>query len=117
MILKAVYSIIGLLLGFACIVVGLVLSLNGVSGHTSWTAEALGLSTTLNDAAPGVIVFVVGAVMVWITRFKVKETYRGSSGRPAVPADEPTGFSGGGAGAELGWEERTMVYQEDRNLI
>jgi hypothetical protein len=57
----------------ACIIVGAILSLAGAVGHTSWTASALGLSTSLNDAAPGVIVFVVGIFMVLITRFRVRE--------------------------------------------
>jgi hypothetical protein len=49
-----------------------VLGLHGVAGHTSWTASLLGFSTNLNDAAPGVILFVVGIFIVLITGFKVK---------------------------------------------
>ena len=71
--LKFVYSIVGLLVGLSCIIAGVVLGVNGVVGHTSWTASLLGLSTTMNDAAPGVIVFVVGIFMVLITRFRVRE--------------------------------------------
>jgi hypothetical protein len=33
----------------------------------------IGLSTNLNDAAPGVVVFIVGVLCVWITRFNVRE--------------------------------------------
>lgn len=71
--LKFVYSMTGLLLGLACIVAGVVLGLSGVAGHTSWTASALGLSTSMTDAAPGVIIFVVGIFFVWMTRFKVRQ--------------------------------------------
>jgi hypothetical protein len=60
----------GLILGLVCIFVGLALGLSGVVGNTSWTASLLGLSTSLTDATPGVIVFVVGIFMVLITRFK-----------------------------------------------
>ena len=66
--LKFVYSIVGLLVGLSCIIAGVVLGVNGVVGHTSWTASLLGLTTSMNDAAPGVIVFVVGIFIVLITR-------------------------------------------------
>jgi hypothetical protein len=70
--LKFIYSMTGLFLGLACILSGVVLGLNGVFGKTSWTASLLGLSTSLTDATPGVIVFVVGIFMVLITRFRFK---------------------------------------------
>lgn len=71
--LKFAYSLVGLLLGLTCIIAGVILGLGGVTSHTAWTASALGLSTSMTDATPGVIVFVVGIFMVLITRFKVKE--------------------------------------------
>src|SRR5258706_5581469 len=46
------YSILGLILGLACILAGSILGLFGVVGHTSFTASLLGLTTNLNDAAP-----------------------------------------------------------------
>ena len=55
---KLVYSTIGLVLGLSCIIV-------------SFTGSLIGLSTILNNAAPAVIVFVVGIFMVWITRIRV----------------------------------------------
>ena len=71
--LKLVYSLVGLFLGLSCIISGSVLSLYGATGHTSLIASFLGLSTQLNDAAPGVVIFIVGIFMVLITRFQVKE--------------------------------------------
>ncbi len=68
------YSIVGLVMGLACILAGLLLGLYGVTGHTSWTASVLGVSTNPSDAAPGVVVFVVGIFIVFLTRFKVRET-------------------------------------------
>jgi hypothetical protein len=70
--LKFAYSIVGLVVGLICIIVGMILGLSGVAGHTNWTADFLGLSTNLNDAAPGVIVFIVGIFITLITRFRVK---------------------------------------------
>ena len=72
--LKFAYSLVGLIVGLACILVGLILGIYGAAGHTSWTASVFGLSTNLNDAAPGVVVFVVGIFIVFITRFKIKDT-------------------------------------------
>jgi hypothetical protein len=71
---KLIYSISGLVLGLACILTGLVLGLAGVAGHTNFTASLLGLNWNMTDAAPGVVVFVVGVFMVWISRFKVEAT-------------------------------------------
>jgi hypothetical protein len=69
---KFIYSTFGLVVGTVCIAAGTFLGVSGVVGHTSWTASMLGFSTNINDAAPGVIVFVVGIFFVLITRFKVK---------------------------------------------
>ena len=96
--LKFAYSVIGLVLGLACILTGLVLGLAGVTGHTTFTASLLGLSTNLTDAAPGVVVFVVGIFMVLITKFKVKASQETRyHPPPAVPpqAPAPTETTGG----------------------
>ena len=65
------YSTLGLVLGLASIVSGTALGLNGVAGSTSWTARVLGLESQINDAAPGVVLFIVGVFYVWITKPKV----------------------------------------------
>ena len=84
--LKFAYSIVGLIVGLACILVGLLLGVYGVAGHTSWTASVLGLSTNLSDAAPGVMVFVVGIFMVFLTRFRVKDAIA----RHVAPVQAPS---------------------------
>ena len=66
------YGKLGLILGLASIVGGIILGLNGVAGSTSWTAKLLGLESKINDAAPGVVLFVVGLFMVWVTKPRVK---------------------------------------------
>jgi hypothetical protein len=63
-----VYGILGLVLGLASIIGGVVLGLNGVAGNTSLTAKLIGFSIGVNDAVPGVILFVVGAIFIYITR-------------------------------------------------
>jgi hypothetical protein len=70
-VFEYIYGILGLLLGLACILGGVILGLRGVTGSTSWTADALGLSSNINDATPGVVLFVVGIFLVWITKPKL----------------------------------------------
>jgi hypothetical protein len=48
------------------------MGLHGVAGHTSWTASLLGLHSNVSDAAPGVVLFIVGLFMIWATKPKVK---------------------------------------------
>jgi hypothetical protein len=74
-----IYSMTGLLLGLASMILGSFLFLRGVTGATSWTAKILGASSQITDAAPGVVLFVVGLFVVYITRFKV-ESKREPSG-------------------------------------
>lgn len=67
------YAMLGLVLGMACIIGGVILCLNGVAGSTSWTAKLFGLfQSKINDAAPGVVLFVVGIFFVVATKPKVK---------------------------------------------
>jgi len=67
-----VYSLAGLVLGLACVLAGMVLCLNGVTGSTSWTAKFIGVESSVSDATPGVVLFFVGLYVVWVTRFKIK---------------------------------------------
>lgn len=67
-----IYSILGLVLGFTCIVGGIILFLNGIAGSTNWTAKILGAESKINDAAPGTILFIVGLFIVFITKYKMK---------------------------------------------
>jgi hypothetical protein len=66
------YSIIGLVMGTIALVFGCFLVFWGIAGHSSLTASVLGLSASLNDAAPGVVLFLVGFFVVWATRPTVK---------------------------------------------
>jgi len=68
------YSILGLLLGFVCVIGGILLFLAGVTGAVSWTARFLGASSELLDAAPGALLFVVGLFIVFVTRYNLQST-------------------------------------------
>ena len=67
-ILTFVNLTVGLLLGLSCIIGGLTLTIFGAVSHTSWTMSLFGLSNSVNDAAPGVLLFIVGSVLLLITR-------------------------------------------------
>ena len=69
---ELIYSVIGLFLGLAAIIGGITLFLNGVVGTTSWTAKIFGAESTITDAAPGAILFIVGLFIVISTRYKFK---------------------------------------------
>ena len=66
------YSMAGLVVGVICIVGGIVLLALGVSGQVTWTTEVPGAKSVLKDAAPGVVLIVVGFLVVFVTRFSVK---------------------------------------------
>ena len=67
-----VYSLCGLILGLACLIGGVLMFLNGVTGAASWTTRILGIESQVSDAAPGAILFVVGLFVVVVTRFTVR---------------------------------------------
>jgi len=65
-----IYSLAGLILGLVCVIGGIILFFHGITGPTtSWTTSVLGIN--VSDAAPGVVLFIVGLIFVWITQFKV----------------------------------------------
>ena len=70
--LQLIYSLAGLVFGLGCIVGGLGLFLHGVAGSTSWVGDFIGVQSWLADAAPGTILFIVGLLVVWLTRFSIR---------------------------------------------
>jgi hypothetical protein len=79
-VLQLIYSLAGLTLGLACVIGGILLFFHGVAGSTSWVGQFIGVQGRLSDAAPGTVLFVVGLLVVWVTRFDVRlrarERYR-----------------------------------------
>jgi apolipoprotein N-acyltransferase len=71
-VLQLIYSLAGLVLGLSCVIGGILLFFHGVAGPTSWVGEFIGVQSKLSDAAPGTVLFVVGLLVVWLTRFNVR---------------------------------------------
>ena|SRR5437867_12758959 len=74
---QLVYSLAGLVLGLVCIIGGCILFFGGISGSTTWTAKIMGAESTISDAAPGAVLFVVGLFLVVVTRFQFTHKKRG----------------------------------------
>jgi uncharacterized protein YjeT (DUF2065 family) len=66
---EAKKSTFGLVIGLICLVAGLVLIYAGVEGSIDWTLKGIGLESKLAKASPGALLFVVGVIIIWITRF------------------------------------------------
>jgi uncharacterized RDD family membrane protein YckC len=78
---QLLYSVGGLLLAAFCMFSGVLLCIRGASGSSNFTAALLGANTAINDAAPGVVLFVVGLLVVWITRMSIRTTNSQGKGR------------------------------------
>ena len=63
-----IYGLSGLLLGLSTIIAGTIMCVHGVVGSSSWSAKILGAQSNINDAGPGVVLFLVGLFVVRITR-------------------------------------------------
>ena len=70
--LQFYYSMAGLVLGLLCIIGGIVLFVLGINGSITWITKLSEVESSLYDAAPGAVLFIVGVLVVWITRFIVK---------------------------------------------
>ena len=79
--LQLAYSLAGLTLGLICVVGGILLFFHGVTGSTSWVGHVIGVQGGLSDAAPGTVLFIVGLLVVWITRFDVRVRRQRGRGR------------------------------------
>ncbi len=80
------YSLAGLIAGLACVIGGMVLFLNGIEGGGSWTADVFGVKIT--DAAPGIVLFILGVVLSNITAFTVRFSPSKAPTPPSAPSLE-----------------------------
>ena len=71
---RFIYSMAGLVLGLLCMIGGAALIFFGITGAISWTTKILGSESTVANAGPGVILFIIGLFVTIATRYKVKVT-------------------------------------------
>jgi hypothetical protein len=61
----------GLLFSVVVLLAGCSLFYVGISGNLERVARTLGLTTEMAEASPGALLFFVGLLLVWATRYKV----------------------------------------------
>jgi len=60
------------MIGLSCMIGGVIICLRRVSGATNWDVNLLGLHSRITDAAPGALLLIIGLMLVFITRFRVR---------------------------------------------
>jgi hypothetical protein len=68
---RFLYSLTGLLLGSAICLTGLVLLLHGLNAPRPWLGELIGSPLPISDIFPGIVMFIFGIVLIFITRQKI----------------------------------------------
>jgi len=68
------YSKLGLGAGLIVIGVGALLLILGITGSVDWGLRLAGLESKLSNASPGVVAMVVGLIIIFRTRPRVKIT-------------------------------------------
>ena len=64
------YSIIGLIAGISSIGFGIWLLILGLSGKMNWSVTVLGFKSEIAEATPGAMLFIVGLVIILLTKYK-----------------------------------------------
>ncbi len=59
-------------IGLGVIVLGVLLTILGATGAVDLRLQGLGLNAHVANAAPGVVLMLIGLFIIWLTRFTVK---------------------------------------------
>lgn len=62
----------GRMVGLLVILIGVILMIAGVTGAVDLKLSGLGLNVQVANAAPGVVVALIGLVIVWRTNLTIK---------------------------------------------
>jgi hypothetical protein len=65
------YTLVGIVAGVVMVLLGGGVFYLGITGVVTWPASALGFTSQLVNASPGIVLFVVGLVAIWSSRRKV----------------------------------------------
>jgi hypothetical protein len=71
---RFLYSLTGLILGCAISLTGLVLVFHGLNASSPWLGDLFGSPQALSDIGPGIVLFLFGIVLVFITRQKIPQS-------------------------------------------
>ncbi len=61
----------GSIIGFICILFGVVLLILGITGSVDWNIKTIGIESSLTNAAPGVVLIIVGFLIIFVTKFNI----------------------------------------------
>jgi hypothetical protein len=66
------YAVLGLIAGLLCMVGGIFLFYQGITGSMDWTAKFFVGESKITNAAPGAVLFLIGLFVILGTRYKFK---------------------------------------------
>jgi hypothetical protein len=67
------FSVLGVLVGALVVAFGLVVAYLGLTGDFTLVSETFGFDAEEVDASAGLAFVIVGIVIIWVTRYKVRE--------------------------------------------
>jgi hypothetical protein len=70
------YSMVGLGVGLLSVFGGIILFILGIGGNIKWVIDVQGFNSQLINAAPGALLFIVGMIVIWITRLDIYTSAR-----------------------------------------
>lgn len=71
-VFQFVYSIVGLLLGIGCIITGIILLIKGILLKQDFNIKVFNFESNLTNTSVGVILFLIGILVIFITKFSIK---------------------------------------------
>lgn len=61
----------GLICGVSCIFLGILLLVLGIPGSIDWSFKSGIIESSLKNAAPGIVLFIVGFLIIAATKFNI----------------------------------------------
>jgi hypothetical protein len=65
------YAKNGMIFGGLCILGGIILLFLGIAGAVNWSIKVGGIDSSLTNAAPGVVLMVIGFLIICVTKSKI----------------------------------------------
>lgn len=64
--------LISLIGGIGCLIVGIILTILGVTGSIEWIVEVSGFTSRIINASPGIVIMIIGLILTLKSRLKIK---------------------------------------------
>ncbi len=66
-----VYSMIGMIIGILSLISGVYLFYIGITQGSEWEFNILGIKSTMSNAMPGTILFLIGFLIIRVSRYNI----------------------------------------------